>query len=308
MNTNTSNIWFRRFCSLIGAAYFVLIGYFSYLTFFYDVSVTNKVSFCLLFSVASLVALVAMLYSRFQILTRILSILLLPLLLPILLLCFGEWVFIIPIAVTAVTVFFLSGAHSGVKTVFGIIYMLLFILGSLAFFMIASFFSTNTTSTVLDSSVSPSGAYRCEIVETPDSSGGSLKVLVEPNDKDIKFPYLTFLAKGYDHTVSLTRPIPDSTGTLEWTTGKREDITAYLLSISGNVTLDLTDTQKTLIGIDPETEEVYLRDISDAQLELLGVPEESDILIYNDEIVFRGYIAEAEDYFSIENRTFSLLS
>ena len=313
MNTTTAestsaNLWGRRFLSLIGVGYLALMCWFSYLAIFYELSITNKVLFCLVICAVSFAALSAMLYSRSQILTRLTGIFLLPAILPQILLCFGQWELILPIAVTSLIIFFLSGAGETVKTVFGVIYLLLYILRSLAFFMLMSFFTPNTQQTLLENGTSPSGAYRYEIIQTEDSSGGNVAVHIEPNDRDIHLPFLTFISTGYDRTVYEERPIPEEIGSAQWSTVSRADITAQLLEISGDLTLDLSKAQKTTIGIPADTEDVYLKDLTDAQLEQLGVPAENDVLTFADKICFRSYTAVLEDYFAKDNRELSLFN
>ena len=190
----------------------------------------------------------------------------------------------------------------------GVIYLLLYILGSLAFFMLMSFFTPSTQQTVLENGTSPSGAYRYEIIQTDDSSGGNVAVHVEPNDRDIHLPFLTFISNGYDRTVYEERPVPSEVGSAEWTTASRADITAQLLEISNDVTLDLTKAQKSVVGIPADTETVYLKDLTDAQLEQLGVPAENDVLTFSGKVCFRSYIAVLEDYFAKDNREISLFN
>ena len=306
--TTTPNIWRRRLASLVGVGYLALMCWFSYLVIFYDFTATNKFLFCLTLCAVSFAALSAMLYSRFQILTRLTSILLLPAILPQILLCFGQWELILPIAVTSLIIFFLSGAGETVKTVFGVIYLLLYVLGSLAFFMLMSFFTPSTQQTILENGESPSGAYRYEIIQTDDSSGGNVAVHIEPNDRDIHLPFLTFVSNGYDRTVYEERPIPSEVGSAQWSTVSRADITAQLLAISEDVTLDLSKSQKATIGIPSDTETVYLKDLTDSQLEQLGVPAENDVLTFADKTCFRSYIAVLEDYFAKDNREISLFN
>ena len=306
--TTTPNIWRRRLVSLVGAGYLALMCWFSYLVIFYDFTATNKFLFCLTLCAVSFAALSAMLYSRFQILTRLTSILLLPAILPQILRCVGQWELILPIAVTSLIIFFRSGAGETVKTVFGVIYLLLYVLGSLAFFMLMSFFTPSTQQTILENGESPSGAYRYEIIQTDDSSGGNVAVHIEPNDRDIHLPCLTFVSNGYDRTVYEERPIPSEVGSAQWSTVSRADITAQLLAISEDVTLDLSKSQKATIGIPSDTETVYLKDLTDSQLEQLGVPAENDVLTFADKTCFRSYIAVLEDYFAKDNREISLFN
>lgn len=306
MNENTSNIWWRRFCSFLGICYCALMCWFSYLSIFYKLSIPNKPLLCIFLCIVSFLALSAMLYSRFQILTRITGILLLPAIFPMILLCFGEWELILPITITALLIFFLSGAGETVKTIFGVLFLLLYILGSLAYFMLLSLFTPTTQQTILEQNVSPSGSYRYEIIQTDDSSGGNIAVHVEPNDKDINLPLISFVATGYDRTVFLQRPATTDDVHAEWSTVSRSEITAQILEISQDVELDLTDAQKETLGIAANTDMVYLRDISDAQLEELGVPEQNDVLTFRGEICFRSYIAVLEDYFATRNREINI--
>ncbi|MFR6495003.1 MAG: hypothetical protein ACLUOF_00125 [Ruminococcus sp.] len=194
------------------------------------------------------------------------------------------------------------------KTVFGVIYLLLYVLGSLAFFMLMSFFTPSTQQTILENGESPSGAYRYEIIQTDDSSGGNVAVHIEPNDRDIHLPFLTFVSNGYDRTVYEERPIPSEVGSAQWSTVSRADITAQLLAISEDVTLDLSKSQKATIGIPSDTETVYLKGLTDSQLEQLGVPAENDVLTFADKTCFRSYIAVLEDYFAKDNREISLFN
>lgn len=307
MNSNSSNIWWKRIVSLLGVGYCALMCWFSYLAVFYEVSIPNKTTFCIVLCAVSFLSLAAMLYSRFQFLTRFVGIVLLPVILPLVLLCFGEWELILPIAVTALIIFFLSGAGETTKSIFGVIYLLLYVLGSLAYFMMISFFTPTTQQTILESGTSPSGAYRYEIIQTDDSSGGNVAVHVEPNDRDVNLPFISFVAVGYDRTVYLERPVPNEEVHAEWTTVSRSEITAQLLEISEDITLELSASQKALTGIAPDTETVYLKDLSDAQLEQLGIPEENDVLTCQDSVCFRTYIAVLEDYFAKEDRQISLL-
>ena len=206
---------------------------------------------------------------------------------------------------TALVIFFLSGAGETTKTIFGVIYLLLYVLGSLGYFMVMSFFASPANQSILESGTSPSQVYRYEVIQTEDSSGGNLAIHVEPNELDIDLPLISFVAVGYDRTVYLERPLQENVQAVTWTTVSRAEITQQLLAISDDLELDLNDTQKAVLGVSAD-DTVYLRDLSDAQLEQLGVPEDNDVLTYGDEVCFRSYIAVLEEYFAPEKRQFSL--
>lgn len=306
MNESSTKLWWKRIVSLIGVIYTAIIGWFSYLSIFYEVEITNKVAFCIVLCVVSLFVLLCMLYTRFQLLTKLCGFLLLPLAFPLIMLCFGEWELIIPIATVSILIFFLTGATEKKKTIFGMIYLLLYIFGSLVYFMADSFFASTVEQTILEEGVSPSGDYRYELVQTDDSSGGDIEIHVEPNDKDISLPLISFTALGYERTVYMERPASTDDLEVEWTVVSREEITEELLSISENLTLDLTDKQKRTLGISEDTETVYLKDLTDDDLALLGVPEENDVLTFRGETCFRTYVAILEDYYSWSNRELTI--
>jgi hypothetical protein len=287
--------------SVISLLYCLLLGLLSVLSFFYTVEVPQKVVCCLVLILLSGGALAAMLYSRRQVLTKICSVLMLPILLPTVLLCFGEWELLLPLVITALLAFFLCGCTETVKTVFGTIFLLLYVLGSLVYFLAISLFSTSTTQEVVDSGISPSRKYRYEVIHTEDSSNGSTTVIVEPNDYDISLGILAFHAEGYERTVSLERPMQETTD-IRWETQTRQQITEELLAISEDVTVSLSASDKKALGYTEDTT-VYLRELSDQDLERLGVPQNNDVMYVNDKICFRSYIAVLEDYYSPSNHT-----
>lgn len=293
MHTNMGR---KRAMSVISLLYFLLMLLLAVLSFFYTVEIPQKAGCCLVLILISGGALAAMLYSRRQILTKICSVLLLPVLLPTVLLCFGEWELIVPLVVTALLAFFLCGCTETVKTVFGTIFLLLYVLGALAYFLGISLFSTSMTTNLMESGIAPSRKYRYEVVNTEDSSNGSTVVTVEPNDLDIHLGVMEFRAEGYERTVSLERPMQSET-TIRWETQTRQQITEELLAISQDVTVQLSDGDKKLLGYD-ESAIIYLRNLTDQDLEWLGVPQNNDVLYVNDKVCFRSYIAILEDYFS----------
>jgi hypothetical protein len=154
---------------------------------------------------------------------------------------------------------------------------------------------------VVDSGISPSRKYRYEVIHTEDSSNGSTTVIVEPNDYDISLGILAFHAEGYERTVSLERPMQETTD-IRWETQTRQQITEELLAISEDVTVSLSASDKKALGYTEDTT-VYLRELSDQDLERLGVPQNNDVMYVNDKICFRSYIAVLEDYYSPSNHT-----
>ncbi len=242
-----ANKWTKRVVSLFSPLYCVMIIMLSYMSIFYDMIVRNPVTVCILLSAVSVFAAVLMLYTRRQVITIITSLVMLPALLPAVLLYFGQWEVLIPMLLVALVIFFFSGLGETAKTVYGTIFLLLYLLGSLAYFLLTSLFAPSTVSTVVESGISPSGIYRYEVINTMDSSDGSTTVNVETNLLDKDFDMLLFQIKGLSRSVMVTRPMENQT-TIVWQTEKRSDITAQINSISDNITVTLSDEQMALLG------------------------------------------------------------
>lgn len=399
-----SNIWTKRFVSIIAAFYTVGVFFLCYFSIFYDIHIHSRASVCLIVSGISAIALVLMLYTRKQILTRICSFLILLAMLPVVLLYFDEKALLIPIVVTGIVILLLSGAGEGTKTLIGTIILLLYIFGALGYFLFTTFFVTTAKTEIIEKGVSPSGRYRYSVINTEDKSGGSTAIYFEPNYADKEFPMVTFTLKNMEHICYLERPISEKIE-LEWKTMDRQTITDELNALSGNIMATLSDSELEKFGysadsrlevaevdvyilleigltasdveplrlddlddtqlarfdigrdasgkyyaLDPSPEllertgssggKVYLSDLdakgcdifnsdhvnswgvpnfklqrnneiplsslSDEQLAELGISESGDVLTYNGKVCFRYYVAELEDYFEVDKRSFSI--
>ncbi len=247
MNRFFENVWTKRVVALISPLYLTLVGILSYLSVFYYLEVNNPKTVCLLASAISLFALVIMLYTREQLLTKLVCVFILPTLLPAVLFYFGEWELLIPLLVTALIVFLFSGMTETAKVVYGTASLLLYLLGSLAYFVATSLFAPSTVSTTVETGVSPSGEYRYEVIQTEDRSDGSTKVNVESNTMDLEYDLVTFQIKGLYRTVYLVRPLEENV-VITWDTIARSEITETLNTISTSIEITLSDTQMELIG------------------------------------------------------------
>ncbi|MBQ8960131.1 MAG: hypothetical protein IJ071_02815 [Ruminococcus sp.] len=263
-----SNIWTKRVFAVIGALYTVAVCWLCYYSIFYDIHVQSKASVCLMVSGISVLALVIMLYTRKQILTRICSFIILPAMLPVVLLYFGKWEIIVPVIITGVVILLLSGAGEGVKTAIGTIVLLLYIFGALGYFLFTSFFVSSAKQTTVKSGVSPSGRYRYTVVNTEDSSNGSTAVYVEPNFADVTYPMVTFTLKNEKRVVYQVRPISEQID-IQWTTQSRQQITAELEQVSENITVHLTESELESFGYSYDSR-LQLTDINIYDLFAIG--------------------------------------
>lgn len=247
MNNFLGNIWTKRVVAVLSLLYALAVCRLCYFSIFYEIHVRDRVSLCLTVTVVSIIALVAMLYTRKQVITRIASFIILPAMLPVVLLYFGEWGMIIPIIINGVTILLLSGAGEGGKTAVGTIVLLMYIFGALGYFVFTSFFVSSAKETLVEKGTSPSGRYRYTVINTEDTSNGSTAVYVEPNYADEDFPFVNFTLKSMDRVVYRVRPIAEEID-IEWTTQSRQDVTQQIEAISDNIEITLTDDELKQLG------------------------------------------------------------
>lgn len=298
------SLWLRRIASVISVLYCGAVCRIAYFSLYYDINVRNRLLLCVAVSCVSLLMIFVMLFSRKQILTKISALVMIPAMLPVVLFYYGSWEIIVPVAITAICVFFLSGMTENTKTVIGTIYLLLYIIGALAYFLVCTLFSSSVQKETVKTEISQTGKYRYEEVITSDSSNGSTSICVEPNDEDYDYNLVEFKVNGLERNVFIQRPVVDDIKA-EWKIEKREDIIEELLDISGEIKLSLDSQQKALIGYDKD-DEVKLSDLSEDNLDALGIEEEGDVLYINDEPYFRYLVAEIEQYFNPSEKEITL--
>ncbi|MBO5318224.1 MAG: hypothetical protein J6B01_00265 [Ruminococcus sp.] len=291
------NVWTKRGISLLSLVYTYGVCYLCYLSLFYDIHIHAKVSLCLITIAISIFAIVIMLYTRKQLVTKISSFIILPAMLPVVLLYFGEWGLILPIIFTGVAILLLSGAGEGLKTALGTVTLLLYIFGALGYFIFTSFFVTPVEENVVMKGVSPSGKYRYRVVNTTDSSKGSTAIYIEPNYADLKYPYMTFTLKNMERQIHVERPV-NETIVIDWITQSRVETTEQLNQISDNILISLSEENLKKLGYTydeklvlgecavsyrkkigqtaSDVDAVILDTLTDEQLEIFGIGREPE--------------------------------
>lgn len=297
MKSFFENVWTKRVVAFLGLIYTYGVCRLCYLSLFYDIHIHSKVSLCLITIAVSIMAIVIMLYTRRQLVTKISSFIILPAMLPVVLLYFGEWGLILPIILTGVAILLLSGAGEGIKTAMGTVTLLLYIFGALGYFLFTSFFVTPVKETEVASGVSPSGKYRYRVVNTVDSSKGSTAVYIEPNYADLKYPYVTFKLKNMERQIHVERPINENIN-IEWITQSRSETTEQLNGISDNILIHLSEENLKKLGYTydeklvldevvvsyrkkigqtaSDVDVVKLDDLTEEQLDIFGIGRDAD--------------------------------
>ncbi len=226
-----SNIWVKRAVGVFNLVYFAVIGMMVYATFDYDLEFTagQEQSFFTVYVAASVIFLVLMLYSRDVLITKIISVLMLLLAFCLILFNMYDWILIVPPLVVGLIIFFAAGTHETVKVVMGTIYLLVYVLGLVAYFVFNMLFGGTSTMTVLDAdmdrdtdvfdfyksqytkicdvtkdenALSPDGKYRIIIYDVQNSDKGAVNICVVPYGNDIKLKFFTLKEKGIQKTIS----------------------------------------------------------------------------------------------------------
>ena len=152
--TVVTNKWFRMAVSLLGIAYSIVLACFDYNVFFYDIEYVSRKEFAIIGSVFSLVICLLFMYTRKSVFTCIFGMVNMLLFFPLLLLDWGNWPLLLPAAVVTLFGFFCCHMNETAKTIFGTIFLLMYILGGIAFFLMFLFAALTSAISLLETSVS----------------------------------------------------------------------------------------------------------------------------------------------------------
>lgn len=226
-----SNVWVKRAVSVFNIAYFAVVFLITYATFLYDLEFAEgkEKSFFTVYVVASVVFLGLMLFTRNELPTRMLSVLMLPVVFLMILFNMYDWILIIPPFAVAVIMFFAAGTNETLKVIMGTIYLLMYVLGLVAYFVLNMLFGGATTETVLSAdldrgsdvfktykseytkicdvtdetnTISPDGQYQIVLYDVQNNSQGAVKICVIPYGQDIELKFFTLKQKGIEKTIS----------------------------------------------------------------------------------------------------------
>lgn len=186
------NKWFILAVSVLCSAYTLVLLWFAYAVFFYDIEYADKTKFAIVYTVVSLLAALLFFYTRRSFITCIVGMANMAVFFPTLLLDWGNWPLLVPAAAVTLFGFFCCKMNDTIKTVFGTIFLLLYILGGIAYFLIMNVFRVTTVDTLLSPRggvVSPSENFRCYVLDVQNKSSGKVAVYIEPNklDRDMDF-------------------------------------------------------------------------------------------------------------------------
>lgn len=265
--------------SFVTVFYLAGVVRFAYRSLFYrfEIPEAERSSFCLSACLTCLEFGMLLLFTRRQIITRIVIVLAMPFYFPIFLFNYRNLVLIIPLAVLIVVTYLASGAGEGPKTILGALFLTYYILGAFLYFVVQGVLAPAVTETVIARDVSPNGSYRYSIVQQIDQADGNTYVYIEPNTKDIISKHAIWYAKGLGRNVYHVRPL--DTFQYEWSTQTREEITASLLRINPDVKFKLNAEQMQILGFDKDFKQEYEAGaLSRSQRKALGIAIAKDLI------------------------------
>ena len=253
------NIWVKRCTAVFSCAYFAVLCLLTYATFLYKLEFVEGMAapFLAIYSLASVFFLVLMIYTREMFITRLISVLMMPVTFCLILFNMYNWVLIIPPFVVALVIFFVAGTRANVKVILGTIYLLMYVLGIVAYFVLNMLLGGSAVETELNldldpqgdvyalysgqmkhiaevtddtNTYSPDGEYRFQIYDVQDSDKGAVKIYVVPANEDIELKYFTLKQQGIRKTVTKngTRGVVPSVG---WIVEQDEATGEYYLAI-----------------------------------------------------------------------------
>ena len=226
-----SNMWVKRAVGVFNLVYFAVIGLLTGATFLRELVFTEgqEQSFFTVYVAASVIFLVLMIYSREVFVTRLISVLMPFVCFCLLLFNMYDWILVIPPLVVALIMFFVAGTHETVKVVMGTIFLLMYVLGLVAYFVFNLLLGGTSVQTELNANLdrdsdvfgvyrdqftkicdvtrdenvlSPDGKYRIIIYDVQNSDKGGVNICVVPNGEDIELRFFTLKKKGIRKTIS----------------------------------------------------------------------------------------------------------
>lgn len=190
------NVWFRRAVALVCWGYTFMMAWVAWLSFGYSFEYENPTALFVLYLFVNIAALGLMILTRRQVITMVNCMILPPIIFVIVIFGFGNWYLILPPLAVVIAMFFINAANETLKTVLGTIYLLMYVIGVVAYIAI-NLFMGDLTFIGVDLSrrdadyekLSPSGDYR--IVRYVDEPGErrTAAYYIESTADDVKIPF-----------------------------------------------------------------------------------------------------------------------
>lgn len=246
------NTWFRRGVAVVCWGYTALMVWIAWLTFGYYFEFENATSLFVLYLFVNIAALGLMILSRKQVITMVNCMILPPIIFTIVIFGFGNWYIILPPLVVVIAMFFINAANETLKTVLGTFYLLMYVIGVVAYIAINLFMGKMTVTgldlTLRDADyekLSPSGDYR--IVRYVDRPGErrTAQYYIEETAEDVEIPFglcKRVFGSMHVHTASYNGKSDDP---IFWTRSEIDGIQTEVLDVEGSIRVNPMTVKKT---------------------------------------------------------------
>ncbi|HAM69763.1 MAG TPA: hypothetical protein DCP68_09170 [Ruminococcus sp.] len=264
--------------SFLSLLYFKGVLRLAYYSMFYrlDIPEESKKTYCFLVTLVCIFFGAVMLFTRRQIVTRVVIMCAMPFYLPIILFNYQHLVLLVPLMIMVVITFLASGSGEGVKTILGAVFLSLYILGAFVFMTVQSLLRPAIEETVIKRDVTPKGAFRYSVVQVLDQGNGNTYVSIEPNTADIDYSHSKWYAKGFAKEVYQERPLSEKFK-IEWKTQTRSEITRELITHNPSTVFTLDAEQIKLLGLDAGYQKEFtIGELSRRQRHKLGYGSNDD--------------------------------
>ncbi|MBP0966866.1 MAG: oligosaccharide repeat unit polymerase [Oscillospiraceae bacterium] len=263
--------------SLLTLLYFKGVVRMAYNSMFYRLEIPqdHRGIYCFLVTVVCIFFGAVMLFTRRQIITRLVIMLSMIFYLPIILFNYRYTVLLVPLTILIAVTYLASGTKEGPKTIFGAVFIMIYILGTFVFLTVQSILQPATEEKVIERGVTENGQYRYSIVQVLDQGDGNTYVSVEPNTADIEYKHCKWYAKGFAKEVYHERPLDKFDA--QWQIQSRSEITRELIAHNPNTTFTLDAEQMKLLGLNVGyAEDVNVSSLSRKQRHALGYGWDDD--------------------------------
>ncbi len=264
--------------SFLSLLYFKGVLRLAYYSMFYRLEIPeeSKSTYCFLVTLVCILFGAVMLFTRRQIVTRVVIMCAMPFYLPIILFNYQHLVLLVPLIIMVVITFLASGSGEGIKTILGAVFLSLYILGAFGFMTVQSILRPSIEETVIKREVTPNGAFRYSVVQVLDQGNGNTYVSIEPNTADIDYSHSKWYAKGFAKEIYQERPL-SAKFKVEWKTQTRSEITREIITHNPSTVFTLDAEQIKLLGLDAGYQKEYtIGELSRSQRHKLGYGSTKD--------------------------------
>ena len=233
MNKLLENKWAKLAISCLSLLYIIFLLVITVNSFLYRIEITNPVGFVILYGLVNLLFVFGMYLTRKTLITSISSFCMMLFCFFILIFDFGNLYTFIPAFLVSIFMFFACKGKETTKTVVGTIYLLIYVLGIVAYILAGSFFGSKIQGTTLTSSipkdssvlslytqdridkvikdnVSPDGKYSFFLVDIDNKLTGELQLVAQPTHLNKKHVFYNLRDTGRTKVVGYIKSRGDA--------------------------------------------------------------------------------------------------